>query len=136
MTKRRAYFLGITFALTLCIVATLAYQSPAVRKILPASVTQPGFYKVVEAVDGDTFSIDMGSGSIEKVRLIGVDTPETHKPNTPVQCFGPEASAYTASQVAGKSVRLEADPTNSNRDRYGRLLRYVYLEDGTLLDQK
>ena len=68
------------------------------------------------------------------VRLIGVDTPETVHPQKPVEYFGKEASAFTRSLAEGQLVRLEADPTNADRDRYGRLLRYVYLEDGTLLN--
>jgi micrococcal nuclease len=93
--------------------------------------TTPGFYRVTKISDGDTISVDM-AGKQESVRMIGVDTPETHKPNTPVQCFGTEASDFTHRMLGGKQVRLEADPTNDDRDRYGRLLRYVYLEDGSL----
>jgi endonuclease YncB( thermonuclease family) len=64
--------------------------------------------------------------------------PETHKPNTPVQCYGPDAAAHTKDVVsrAGGKVRLQADPLDTNRDRYGRLLRYVYLPDGSLLDEQ
>ncbi len=94
-----------------------------------------GSYKVVEVYDGDTIAVDM-QGTPEKIRFIGADTPETVDPRKPVQCYGPEASAYTHSTLKpGTRVRLVADPTNSNRDRYGRLLRYVYLEDGTLYEQ-
>jgi micrococcal nuclease len=95
---------------------------------------KPGYYAVTKIYDGDTFEVDM-SGHREKVRLIGVDTPETHKPNTPVQCFGPEASTYSTGRLTMQAVRLEADPIGDNRDRYGRLLRYAYLPDGTMLNQ-
>ncbi|HKX72899.1 MAG TPA: thermonuclease family protein [Candidatus Saccharimonadales bacterium] len=95
----------------------------------------PGYYRVVKVSDGDTIAVDM-NGKHESVRMIGVDTPETHKPNTPVQCFGPEASDFTHKNLDGKNIRLEADPTNDNRDRYDRLLRYVYLEDGTLYQRR
>ena len=79
---------------------------------------------VVALTDGDTISVRV-DGKREKVRLIGIDTPETKKPDTPVQCFGPEASAYTASLVpVGTRVRLERDA--EARDKYGRLLAYVY----------
>lgn len=135
MTKRRAYFLFVCISIALCGLTLFAYQNTDIRKILPAQTIQPGFYKVTEVYDGDTIAINMGS-SIEKVRMIGVDTPETHKPNTPVQCFGPQASDFTKNLLTGQAVRLEADPTNSNRDRYDRLLRYVYTQDGTLVDQK
>jgi micrococcal nuclease len=101
-----------------------------------AQQNNPGLYSIDHYVDGDTIAVNM-NGSIETVRFIGVDTPETHRPNTPVQCYGPEAAANTKTLISkfGK-VRLQADPLDTNRDRYGRLLRYVYLPDGTLLDEK
>jgi len=69
-------------------------------------------------------------GREERVRLIGIDTPETKKPNTPIQCWGPEASAFTASLLpVGTQVRIERDLVG--RDDYGRLLGYVHLIDGT-----
>lgn len=94
---------------------------------------QPGTYQIKHFIDGDTIAVDM-NGTTEKVRLIGVDTPETHKPNTPVQCYGPEASAYTKTKIGQQAVRLISDPLSTDRDRYGRLLRYVYLTDGTDLN--
>ena len=93
---------------------------------------QPGLYKVVRFSDGDTITVDM-NGKNETIRMIGVDTPETHDPDVPVQCYGPAASAYTKELIGEQKVRLEADPTNQNRDRYDRLLRYVYLPDGRLV---
>jgi len=79
--------------------------------------------RVVRVVDGDTVHVRI-SGRDEKVRYIGVDTPETHKPNTPVQCFGRAASAFNARLVAGREVDLRTDA--ESRDRYGRLLAYVH----------
>lgn len=99
------------------------------------SQVEPGYYQVSRFVDGDTISVNM-NGKTEKVRLIGVDTPETHKPNTPVQCYGPAAAAYTKNIIGKEKVRLEADPLSSNRDKYNRLLRYVYLPNGTNLNAK
>jgi micrococcal nuclease len=95
--------------------------------------SNPGLYDVARFVDGDTIVVNMNARN-ETVRMIGVDTPETHKPNTPVQCYGPAAAAYTKNLIGTQKVRLEADPTNQNRDRYGRLLRYVYLPDGRLIE--
>lgn len=95
---------------------------------------QPGLYSVTRFVDGDTIAVDM-DGHTEKVRFIGVDTPETHKPNAPVQCYGPEAAAFTRRTIGSQRVRLESDPLSTDRDRYGRLLRYVYLPDGTDVDE-
>ena len=80
---------------------------------------------VVElVVDGDTIDVTIDGGT-ERVRMIGIDTPETKKPDTPVECFGPEAAAFTQSLLApGTAVRLERDVVG--RDDYGRLLAYVY----------
>lgn len=95
---------------------------------------QPGLYAVSQFVDGDTIAVDM-NGRVEKIRFVGVDTPETHKPNTPVQCYGPQAAAFTKATIGNGRVRLVSDSLSTDRDRYGRLLRYVYLPDGTNLDE-
>ncbi len=96
---------------------------------------QPGLYSINHFVDGDTIAVNM-NGTVETVRMIGVDTPETHKPDTPVQCYGPQASDYTKNLIGKNKVRLQADPLDTNRDRYGRLLRYVFLPNGTLIESK
>ncbi len=103
-------------------------QTPTLNASVPA-----GTYRVVQFDDGDTIVVDM-NGTEEKIRFIGIDTPETHDPRKAVQCFGQAASDYTKSRIGSQSVRLETDPLSSNRDRYNRLLRYVYLQDGTLLN--
>ena len=82
---------------------------------------------VVRGIDGDTIRVRV-RGKAHTVRLIGVDTPETVHPTKTVQHFGAEASAYTKAALEGKTVTLEADPTGDTVDRYGRLLRYVYLD--------
>jgi micrococcal nuclease len=82
-----------------------------------------GEYKVTRVIDGDTIEIEGG----ERVRYIGMDTPETVDPNGTVECFGPEATQENKKLVEGKTVRLEKDI--SERDDYGRLLRYVYVDD-------
>jgi micrococcal nuclease len=79
--------------------------------------------RVVRVVDGDTIHVLLGARR-EKVRYIGVDTPETHHPTKPVQCYGREASAFNARLVAHERVRLVRDV--EERDRFGRLLAYVY----------
>jgi micrococcal nuclease len=76
--------------------------------------------------------VELEDGRKEKVRLIGVDTPETVHPQKPVEYFGKEASAFTRRMVEGKEVRLEFDW--QQRDKYGRLLAYVYLPDGSFLN--
>ncbi len=98
-----------------------------------AAAVPAGYYRVTEFIDGDTITVNM-DGRNEKVRFIGVDTPETHKPNAPVQCFGEAAASFTKQLIGTNPVRLEVDETNSNRDRYDRLLRYVYLPDGQLIN--
>jgi len=86
----------------------------------PASATA----YVTRVVDGDTIEVRLGGGE-EDVRYIGVDTPETVKPDTPVQCFGPQASAFNHALVEQRRVRLVFGA--ERRDVYGRLLAYVYL---------
>jgi len=95
------------------------------------SLAHAQIYTVERVIDGDTIVVTDGD-KIEKVRLIGVDTPETVHPKKPVEYFGKEASAFTKSMCEGKKVRLEYDQTK--RDKYNRLLAYVYLEDGTFLN--
>ncbi len=79
--------------------------------------------RVVNVVDGDTIDVQVGAAR-ERVRYIGVDTPETKDPRRPVGCFGQRASDFNQGLVAGKRVRLVRDL--EQRDRYGRLLAYVY----------
>jgi micrococcal nuclease len=88
---------------------------------------------VVKVVDGDTLDLDL-SGSTVRVRLLGIDTPETVDENRPVQCFGHEASSYLAQLLPrGSTVRLERDV--EARDRYGRLLAYLYrVDDGLFVN--
>lgn len=79
---------------------------------------------VVRVADGDTLTVRFENGEDETLRLLDVDTPETVHPNLPVQCYGPEASAFTKT-LKGKRVGVEDD----GRDRYGRLLAYVWIDD-------
>src|SRR3954449_4905128 len=79
--------------------------------------------RVVRIVDGDTIHVRLG-GVEETLRYIGIDTPEAVKPGTPVQCFAERASAYNERLVGGERVRVVRDA--EARDRYGRLLAYVY----------
>jgi micrococcal nuclease len=92
------------------------------------STSHAEIYKVKRVIDGDTLLLVNG----ERVRLIGVDTPETKHPQKPVQYFGREAYLFTKQMVDGKEARFEFE--RQKRDRYGRLLAYVYLLDGTFLN--
>ncbi|HJQ08712.1 MAG TPA: thermonuclease family protein [Candidatus Saccharimonadales bacterium] len=100
-----------------------------------AEQTQPGLYGIARFIDGDTIAVHM-NGRQETVRMIGIDTPETHKPDTPVQCYGSAAAAFTKNLIGTQEVRLQADAKSQNRDRYDRLLRYVYLPDGRLVQKE
>ena len=134
MSKRRAIKTCIT--IVLLIISTAIYASNNYKNSGGQPAPQPGYYKVTHATDGDTFSIDMNSKE-ERIRMIGVDTPETKKPNSPVQCYGPEASGFTKKLLEESgTVRLEADPIGNNRDKYDRLLRYVYLQNGALINER
>lgn len=84
---------------------------------------------VERVVDGDTIKLESG----ETVRYIGIDTPETKHPSKPVQCFGKEASKRNTELVEGKEILMEKDV--SNTDRYGRILRYIYLPNPEATDE-
>ena len=82
-------------------------------------------WRVSRIVDGDTIVVTR-DGQQAKVRLIGIDTPESVRPDSPVECFGPEASAFAKEMLQGRSVELERDPTQGPIDAYGRQLAYVW----------
>lgn len=86
--------------------------------------------KVDFVVDGDTIKV-LISGKVETIRLIGIDTPETVDPRKPVQCFGREASNKAKEILSNKTVYLESDPTQGERDKYQRLLRYAWFDTDT-----
>jgi len=99
---------------------------------------QDRVFTVVRVVDGDTFDVDhpdeVRGAPTTRIRLLGVDTPETKRPNTPVQHFGPEAFAFTRRRVAGRSVRLKLVAGDRTRGDYKRLLAYVFTEDDQMLN--
>lgn len=82
--------------------------------------------KVVRVIDGDTIEVSLNNKK-EMVRLIGIDAPETVDPRKTVECFGKEASNKAKEMLDGKTITLESDPTQGNRDKYQRLLRYVFI---------
>jgi micrococcal nuclease len=110
--------------LTLLLFAFALLLSSCSNETLNAS---PNSATVKRVVDGDTIEIAIG-GKTERVRLIGIDTPETKHPTKGVECYGPEASAYTEQLLpTGTALRVERDI--EARDKYGRLLLYVYIAD-------
>ncbi len=138
----KVFFRRVLIPTMVMLALFLMYQITPVDSVVISKKTSPvaqrqlmdkkGAQQVLvkRVVDGDTIELETG----EKVRYIGVDTPETVSPKKKVQCFGKEASAYNKQLVAGQRVRLEKDI--SETDRYGRLLRYVYLSDGTFVNLK
>lgn len=86
---------------------------------------------MVDVVDGDTIKVEL-DGSLYTIRYIGIDCPETRDPDSPVEWMGPEATEANRRLVGGQTVYLERDV--SETDRYGRLLRYVFLVDGTFVN--
>jgi len=105
-------------------VAVLAVSVAGVLHATSGGGAPPATGTVERVVDGDTVIVRSG-GDEERVRLLGIDTPETVDPDRPVGCFGPQASAYTKHLLTGRSVSLVYD--RELHDRYDRLLAYVYL---------
>jgi len=103
----------------------------------PPAVARPPdgapLYPVDYVIDGDTLVVDLGEAR-ETVRLIGIDAPETGDGRTQLECFGREAREEARRLLSGRQVRLATDPSQDTRDRYDRLLAYVWLEDGTFVN--
>ncbi len=128
------------------VIATSTPNQPLVkpRNIIPATIPTTKqnitpvdaqvqktstFYPVVKVVDGDTISVNI-NGSVDMLRLIGINTPETVDPRKLVECFGKEASDKAKQLLSGKKIRIEKDISQGERDKYGRLLSYIFLENG------
>jgi micrococcal nuclease len=141
--SKRTARIGISFLIafaTLLVGNNVAQNTPSssfkktfTKKHAP-QIKADAFYSVTHVVDGDTVDVDI-NGETERIRLIGLDTPETVDPRKPVQCFGKEASDKAKDILTGQKVKIETDPTQGTRDKYGRLLAYVFLPDGTLFNK-
>ena len=107
------------------------FARPARTSELRLAPPDNALYEVLEVVDGDTLAIDTETGPL-KVRVIGIDTPETVHPFEPIEPFGPEASERAKQLLEGKKVKIEydPDPTHDTWGKYGRLLAYIQLPDG------
>lgn len=93
---------------------------------------QVGLYLVTKVVDGDTIDVNI-LGETKRIRLLGINTPESVVVGQPVECFGKEASAATEKKLLNTYVRLEVDSTQGDVDKYGKLLRYVFLPENNIL---
>lgn len=82
---------------------------------------------MIRVVDGDTLHVDVDGKDVD-VRMIGINTPETVKPDSPIECYGPEASAYAKKLLSGATVTIEYDDSQGRTDRFGRTLAYVWIE--------
>jgi micrococcal nuclease len=111
--------------------------TPAPTRPAASAAPMPGVAaRVTRVVDGDTLKATV-AGLTETVRVIGIDTPESVKPGTPIECFALRAAAEARRLLpVGAPIRLEADPTQAKRDRYGRLLAHVWLADRTLYAER
>lgn len=121
----------LAFLSFLVITQGLQKNDPEVIGVKSDENIEEGYYKVTEVVDGDTIKIE----KIGTVRAIGIDTPETVDPRKEVECFGIEASNKAKDLLEGKNVRLEFDSSQGEVDRYGRILAYIYLEDGRMFNE-
>jgi len=113
---------GAALALAGCQLDMSGLAPPALERGAPG--------QVVHVVDGDTADVLLVDGSQIRVRVLGIDTPETVKPDAPVQCWGPEASQWAHQMLDGAQVRLIMDPAAGDVDKFGRSLRYITLADG------
>ena len=116
--------------LIVAIVSVLAFLSGTNMGMNAQSLVRA---RVTQVIDGDTISVRFSDGHEETIRLLGIDTPETHHPNKPVECFGPEAEQFTRSQLDGRSIELEYDV--ERKDKYGRTLAYIYVRRERFNDQ-
>ena len=130
----RAITTGVLIALVLLTRQYATKQKSAQQEsptpTVADTIVPNGLVLITKVIDGDTVEIEGGA----RVRLIGIDTPETVDPRKPVQCFGVQASDYAKSLLTGVAVKLEKDV--EDKDKYNRLLRYIYLADGTFVNLK
>lgn len=113
-------------------VKAVEVKTDATKPVTTQSVQK--YYSVTKVVDGDTITINL-DGTSEAIRLIGINTPETVDPRKPVECFGKQASDEAKTLLSGKKVRIEKDLTQGERDKYGRLLAYIFRDDGLFFNE-
>lgn len=108
--------------------------SPIITGKYLQTTSNVNLYRVISVVDGDTFHVEINDKKYT-IRLIGIDSPETVDPRKSVQCFGKEATTKLKELLTNQKVSLASDPTQGNTDKYNRLLRYVYREDGLFINE-
>jgi endonuclease YncB( thermonuclease family) len=111
-------------------VAALALTATAIHFLPPTAAADPVAATVLEIVDGDTIDMRDDNRGHLRVRVLGIDTPETKKPGYTVGCWGPEATEFAKSTMLGQRVALVTDPTQDRTDRFGRTLAYLVRADG------
>ena len=117
----------LRIALTALAVALLLLTAPVGKpRADPVSATAV----VLKVVDGDTIDVRDDVRGRLRIRVLGIDTPETKKPGYTVGCFGPEATAFAKANLLGQQVAVQTDPTQDSTDRYGRTLAYLVRADG------
>ncbi len=136
-------FLGILF-LTYSYLAEKGYiktsdtkqstQSSVTTRTSTKSSPLGGVYTVSHVVDGDTVDAQDANGTI-RIRLLGVNTPESVDPRRPNECYGKEASAYVKSVLQNRQVSIALDPQKPTMDDYGRVLAYVFRDDGLFVNK-
>jgi len=102
--------------------------------ILSRDINSEELFDIVRVADGDTITVSI-NGAFEKIRFIGINTPEIGNANIPSECLAEEAKEKMESLLEGHKVRLEFDETQGERDKYGRLLAYVYLDNDVFLNR-
>ena len=115
-------------------VSTTPAESVPVLEPLDTPASSDVVWLVTKVVDGDTIWVE-GEGKRLKVRLIGVDTPETVHPTKEVECYGPESSDFAKETLAGTQIAIVTDASQGEVDKYGRTLAYVFLPDGQLFQE-
>jgi len=143
-TRKNALLLAVFLFIALAAVVDRQFLRP-VRQTVQVAAWASDDYKryhgqvfaVANVVDGDTLDIEAPDGQkpTTRIRLIGVDTPETKHPTVGVMYYGPQASAYAQQQAQGQRVTVFLDTVSAERDRYGRLLAYAALPDGRILNE-
>jgi len=149
MSRRRRKTIAVVFALTAVTLAALDYSCSSKKPNTPllSAESQNSAdiqkydgkqFTVVKVVDGDTLDIDIPDANYDhtRIRLWGVDTPETKNPRTGVMFFGPEASAFATKAALRKRVTIYLEKKKNSRDKYHRLLAYVQLPDKTFLNER